>query len=1190
MSRARFLLLVALGAVCVLSAVQARADVYGRIRGVVTDPSGAVIPKAKVTALNTGTGISTTTVSGADGSYQFLQLAAPGIYNVSAEADGFKRVEVDGIQLNLNEIFVENLKMELGSVAERVTVTELSTVQVETTSIESGTTINALEIENAPLETRSFVDLMKLQPGVVEASDARGGSGYGNYASNGSEADQDSYLINGIDNNDLPLNEVQINVNLDAVSEFKVVTNTINPEYGRNSGAIVNAVVKSGTNQFHGSGFEFYRDTFLDSKGFFLPADVYHQNLFGGTVGGPVWKNHTFFFFAYQGNRYRSPESQGDCGCASPGTVKVFPGNPLTEAYTDLTTSTGTSPFPLVGDNGTTYPAGTEYQTIFPNGTIPSADINPVSQKLLSFVPAPTVNSTYEFTPLDRGTDDQVLTRIDHAFTSKDSLWVYALWERYPVVDDLPFVGATVPGFATTSKQHWGQYAAAYDHTFSSSTLNEVTIGYTRFNYQDLYPVTPTAPSSVGFSVNPQLATGEGLPVVELNGPSSAGVNFWLGFSEDGPQPRIDQTYQVGDSLSKIVGGHTLKMGFTMRRFEVYNPFSHLNDGFYDFAGAGPFTTGDVAADFLLGIPDSYEQASGDTANGRARQYYSYFQDQWKIRRNLTLTIGTGWSIDTPMVDNYHDNHAGIAFRPGQQSTIFPNAPAGYVFQGDPGVNAAGTTKYRHFGPRVGFAYSPDWGWLTGGPGKTSIRAGYGIYYNRFNEETATQTQGSPPFALASLGAGDLGASPGFANPFSGYALNTGSIPGCAVSVPVCTVSEANPFPYAPSANAAFPPLSVSVYDPNITVPDAQNYNLTIERQFGNNTIVSLAYVGSQGRHLLLPEELNPGINPAGCAANPTCISERTSQPTSFPGNFKYPGNIFESIGDVTTNGTSNYNALQATVNHNLANGLQLLVSYTYSHALDEASGFENAGFGGGGFGGFGQLRATNPFNPKLYDYGDSNYDARQRLVISYNYSFPSLRHFHMFQWIPSRITDGWRMNGTTTFQSGFPLDVVDGALPSLSSSLETFYFGDGAGWDVPNVAGPIQYVNPRTPQFPNDAPAPQNYWFKVPDPNTVSTSCSATPGCTIGPFSAPAWGTEGNAGRDIIHGPGRNNFDVAFMKETQVTESTSLELRFEFYNFFNHTQFDPNGITTDFNSGAFGTETAAFPPRTIQMAAKFFF
>jgi len=440
MRTGRYVLLVALGTLSFLTVNVARADVYGKIRGTVTDPSGAVIPKANVVATNTGTGISTATVSGQDGSYEFLQLAAPAIYNITAELPGFKKVEVDDIHLELNQIFVENLRLELGSVAETVSVSETAITQVETTSIELGTVINATTIVNTPLEGRSFVDLMKTQPGVVEASDGRGGSGYGNYSANGSQSDQDSYLINGMDNNDLPLNEVQINVSPDAIAEFKMVTNTINPEYGRNSGAIINSTIKSGTNTFHGDVFDFYRDTTLNAKPFFQPtAQVFHQNLFGGTVGGPIWKDHTFFFFSYQGDRFRRPEDSGDCGCTSPGTSQVFNASELNRVFPDLMTSSKVSPFPLVDDNGNTQPAGTPYSTIFSNGTIPKIDINPISQTLMGFVPPAGGSGNFEFNPVVRVTDDQLLLRIDHSFNSKDAIWGYALWERFPTTDD-PFL------------------------------------------------------------------------------------------------------------------------------------------------------------------------------------------------------------------------------------------------------------------------------------------------------------------------------------------------------------------------------------------------------------------------------------------------------------------------------------------------------------------------------------------------------------------------------------------------------------------------------------------------------------------------------------------------------------------------------------------------------------------------------
>ncbi len=1131
----------------------ARADqLYGSIRGVVADPSGAVIPAATVTATDVNTGISHQLKTSADGSFEFLNLIVPATYDVAVQKSGFQRFVSRSIILNINQTYVVNVVLKVGAPTEQVTVSA-NPAQVESTSMERGTVINSRLILDIPLNGRNWVQLQQLEPGVVAASDDTS-----NYATNGSQPEQNSYLINGTDDNDLPLNTVQVTPSADAIAEFKMVTNTINPEYGRNSGAILNAVIKSGTNQFHGDGFDFFREPSLNARNFFQPAPaIFHRNQFGGTVGGPLWKNHTFFFFSYQGTRETQPEVSADCGCPTPGAVPVFSQAQRDGVFPGLATSTSTSPFPLVGDNGQTYPAGTPYSTIFSNGTIPSADFNPISSNLLNkYVPLPTVGSLYEFNPGLNSIDDQYLTRIDETIDSNDSIWGYFLWERNPDTQVIPFTGATVPGFAQIDKVHWQQYTAAWNHTFNGTTLNEARIGYTRLNFFSVAPQTPMAPSSAGFTgITPQLTSGEGLPVVNVLG------YFDLGFSTNGPQPRIDQTYQATDNFSKVVGNHTLKLGFNMLRFQVYNPFSHVNDGEFNFNGTGMYSTGDPAADFLLGIPDNYSQGSGDILNERTQEYYSYAQDQWRIRPTLTLTYGVGWSIDTPNVDNYHDNHAGVAFRPGEQSTVFPTAPTGYVFQGDPGVNAFGLTQWKDFAPRFGFAYTPDWGWLTGGSGKASIRAGYGIYFNRFNGETTNQTEGSPPFALNSFGVTDANAtnpalpplSPSFANPFADIAGK--------YSIP-------NKFPYTPSSTPNFSlyyPISVSVYDPNISIPYAENFSLTVERQLGASTILSLGYVGATGHRLLLATELNPGINPSGCAANPVCAANPGYQPVLFPGNYNYPGNILASIGDVATVGNSNYNSLQATINKHFSHGLQFLTSYTWSHAMDDSSGYENSGFGGSGSGGFGQLRSINPFNREAADYGPSIYDATNRLVISYVYQFPSVRHFNYFTRLPSRLTDGWQISGMTTFQSGFPLDVVDSAFPSLTSSFYTYYtYSGGAGWDVPNVAGPTKYLNPRS--------NPTNLWFS---PSS---------------FSAPALGTEGNAGRNLLRGPGLNNFDFALEKGLRITESTRMELRFEFYNLFNHTQFDPAGITTDFNSPAFGTETAAYSPRVIQLGAKFYF
>ena len=529
------------------------------------------------------------------------------------------------------------------------------------------------------------------------------------------------------------------------------------------------------------------------------------------------------------------------------------------------------------------------------------------------------------------------------------------------------------------------------------------------------------------------------------------------------------------------------------------------------------------------------------------------------MRNDLTITYGLGWSIDTPLVDNYHNNHAEVAFRPGQQSIVFPEAPTGYVFQGDPGVNAFGTTQFKDFGPRLGFAYSPNWGRLTGGPGQTSIRGGYGIYYNRSSGEPTYESQGLPPYGVTSFGAGDIGASPSFAAPFSGYIAGAGGA--------VTPASIPNKFPYALSGQpnfSFFEPMSISVYDPNVSIPYAENYSLTVQRQIGASSVISLAYVGAEGHRLLITHELNPGLNPAGCAATPACASDPAQQPVNFPGNYAYPGNIIASIGEISTVGNSNYNSLQLSWDKRFSHGLQFLAAYTWSHSLDDGSGFENTGFNGGGFGGFGNIRSINPFNQKLWDYGDSIFDARNRLVISYVYQIPSVRRFHALQFLPAKVTDGWQMSRDYHVSKRVPAgcgrqraSFVDRQFLPVLLHLRNCLLGRSQCGGTGAVR---ESANER------DKPVVQSQRVR-----------------------GSGMGTQGNAGRDILRGPGINNFDFAMMKDTALTENTRLELRFEFFNFFNHTQFDPNGISTDINSATFGQELSARAPRLIQLAGKFF-
>jgi hypothetical protein len=1104
-------------------------NVYATVRGSVTDSTGAILSGVKVTATNTQTGVTTTTTSGNSGQYEFLQLPV-GSYSISASRQGFKTFKSTAFTLAVNQIYDLPVSMQVGEVSETVEV-KAEAVQVETTSIQQQTVINSSQIVDLPLIGRNFTQLEQLAPGVMSASDR-----FGTFSVNGSQTQQSSYLVNGTDSNDIALNTPGILPSPDAIQEFNLISSTINPEYGRNSGGIVNALIKSGTNSFHGNAFDFYRDTFLNDRNFFTAGPqqpIFHQNVFGGTFGGPIWKDKTFFFLSYQGT-YNA--------IGNPTVTTVFSPDQRNGIFPDVATSTAKSPFPLKGEDGVIHPKGTPYSTLFPTGHIPTSDFNSISAGLLTqFVPLPNAaGNGFSFNPANTGKTDQGIARVDHNFNSSDQIWGVFIENNNRATQGLPFTGATLPGFATFSTANTKEITFAYNHTFSPTTLNEVRLGYFRLNFDAVEPQQVISPSSFGFTgITPQNPAAAQLPVIAVTG------LFTLGYSDNGPQPRKDQNYQFTDNFTKIVGKHTFKFGFDARRFQVDNPFFARNDGHYDFGGSGGFSTGDSGADFLLGIPDDYNQQSGAVINARAYEYYGYGQDQWKIKSNLTLTYGAGYQVDTPYNNNQFGGKAFNCFRPGQQSSIFPTAPAGLLFPGDGDCTQSGTTiKYGHIGPRFGFAWSPSLGRISGGTGKFSIRGGFGIYFNRYEEETALQNLGAPPFGVSSGGAGDAGLSPGFANPFAAVD-GSGAI--------------GNKFPFTPPPLGSavdftfFEPMSINTNSPTVSTPYSMNFNLNMQREFAGNTVVSLGYVGSLGRHLYRAYEANP-ITLAGaaaCLANPVCVANRAIQHPLFPTHSVVDGSIFGSVGTQFTDGTSNYNALQANLTKGMTHGLSLITSYTWSHAIDNGSSFENSGFGN---------RGTNPFFPNL-NVGDSANDARQRLVIGYVYAIPSLHH--MANWAPDRIFGGWKLTGITTFQTGFPINFNDTGFRSLT--CDAFVFYDCA--DNPIQLTDVSTLNPRTSTFKNKP----NFFFNPAD------------------FKRQAIGSFGNTGRNSLHGPGINNFDFSLQKDTKITERTSFQVGIEAYNLFNHTQFctATSCVNANTASSNFGRITAAANGRLVQLRGK---
>ncbi len=1213
------ILALVIGVIALLVAVQpALADnLYGSIRGTVIDPSGAAMAGAIITATNTDTGIVRRETTNQTGGFVFQQLAI-GNYKVSVSSPNFKTYQAAGIHLDLDQVYSLNVKLEVGAVSEAVQV-EANPVQVQQTDMQLGTTIEGQQLVDLPLNGRNWTQLQQLQPGIIGTSDRFGGAN-GAYSGNGAGTQQNSFMINGVDSNDSSLNTALVVPSPDAIGEFRLVANTLNPEYGRNSGTVINATIKSGTNAFHGSGFEFYRDTFLDARNYFeygctdpfgnLKSDCrspFHQNEYGGTVGGPILKNKTFFFFSYQGYKQRVPQSPAN-------TVQVYTpamfnnGDFTSRAFTG---NTDLNPVPMFGDSASPCPVAggaqcpalsQPYSALFSTGTVPTQDFNPLSVKLVNqFVPLANSGQVV-VSPTTTAHDHELLGRIDHHLTNNDQLWFYGLWETHPSQDTLPFTGTTLPGLPEAALRHTHQYSISWTHTFSPTTLNELRLGYTRFNFSAVTPVNPINPTTYGFTgITPQNPKVASLPVMTT-------PLFTLGFSANGPQPRIQNVYQLNDNFSKVRGRHTIKAGFTVDRPSIDNPFYNNNGGNFSFAGAGGFSTGDGAVDFLLGIPDSYNQGSGSVVHAKAHEIYAYVQDQWQIRSNLTLTFGTGYDIETPWVNNYANGLIMGAWRPGQQSTVFPTAPAGFVYPGDKGMTKYGGAQVRYdlFAPRLGFAWSPD-------PArKWSVHGGIGLYYNRSEEELSLQTLTNAPFAITSNGAGSACGSVGFATPFSDA---TGK---CSTAIP---------FPFTPPSPgdknidfSQFEPIGFGFtgVDPRVTAPRSTNFNLTIERQLDKATILSLAYVGNRGRHEEGAFDGNlagqaPGVNPftatyiaPNAPAGSTALCTRGSRMlvdypgTTIPvcpqtsatenadltwslgapvaGATPYNLALYGHPGIELTEFNSRYDSLQLTVNRRFSRGLQVLAAYTWSRYFDQTSSLESNAF---------NFPGINPFCPQCM-WAPSGNDAPQRFVVSYTYTLPFYSLTHKWR----KLTDDWNLAGIYTLQHGTPVGVFDFRNYSTTCDNSAGFFAcPGQAMQV----GKVQFANPRTPvvECGSTPPVADNYWIA-----SGSLGCNAPPAA----FAVPASGTLGTASRNPFYGPGINYGDMAIEKRIHIDEGRYIELRFETYNTFNHANF-ANPTDNGFNSedvqslfGVFGkiystkTITTNGEGRAVQIGAKFYF
>jgi len=1174
----RFLLVLSV-CIFVIMASNAHADVTGFILGTVTDPSGAVVPGATVKLSNPDTGLQRTAVTSTGGDYEFLAVPVGVNYSLTVEAPSFRQTVQSGMTLQVNQRLRVDVQLEVGQVAETVNVNS-QTVQVETTNTQLGDVIDDRKMTALPLNGRSYLDLLGLQAGVSPLNATGNGqpvSGNlttGQVSVNGQRENTNSFMVNGGTVEDRGSNGASIVPTLDSIQEFRLLTNSFDAEYGHFSGAIVNAITKSGTNSMHGTLFEFLRNDKLDARNFFAnERGVFRRNQFGFAAGGPIIKNRLFFFSDYQGTR---EAEAGTSALVSVPSIQERSGDFSdvgTTGFAPLTgtvrgdTSPGAMASVLTQRLGYTVKPGEPYWVpgcdtasaamvgicVFPNEVIPKRAMSPAALGTLGFIPLPTGTSAggqpfFSTTGLATTVrDDKLGERVDLATTGTGN------WAFYYHFDDAtvgnPYGQSDIPGFASQLPSRAQQVNMSNTKIFGPTAVNELRLNYVRVAYPGNVPTQGLGKvSTFGFTeggqglipANPAI---EGVPQIYLN---QLGVNFGSAVTDGNYQ----NTYQLLDGFSKIVGRHTLKFGGSDQANQWNRRGGPLPNGQFQFNGG---ETGNDFADFLLGAPDVFIQSSRQFIDARSDTFDVYGQDSFHVLPNLTINYGLRWEVSQPWSDTQNRIQA---FIPGQQSTVFPNSPTGWLFPGDKGIpSTLGHTRYDNFAPRFGIAYAPSGSsglskFLFGEGGKTSIRAGAGTFYTIFDTTGTTYETGDAPFGFYYVSPTPIYLETPYLS-----RISSSDNPG-----------QRFPFvPPVPGSAESFAPFQPIAYSPAFSLgnklPYAIDLNFTIQRQFGKSTIVTVGYVGTIGRHLFSMEEFNPG-NAARCleirslyiaagqpggACGPygedtiykidgqTFYGTRPYSVTSgrylSQGELDFGDNTYES-----TIANSDYHSFQATVNKSMG-PLRFLAAYTFGKSLDDASAF-------------GDL--INPFNNRQ-SRALSAFDITSNFVASYSYSLP-FQHLNTTGFVRALLSN-WDIAGITRFSTGLPVTLFASGDTSLCGCEG---FGTGAV-DTPNYNGqPVTIYNPRNSGF-----------------QYFDTS----------PFSYPQLGNEGTANRRFFHGPGLDNTDLSLVKGVRINERFALDIRAEFFNAFNHAQF--NNPTGNLASSTFGRVTSARDPRIGQLALK---
>lgn len=1135
-------ILVLLVAFLILPVGLIAQEASGRIVGVVADPSGSVIPRAKVTVTNVATGVTSETTTGDDGSYQVLLLPA-GSYKVSAEATGFRKTVTGEEKLDIDRALKVDLKLEVGSTTETVQV-EANASGVETVSAMLSSVVTGNQIHSAPLNGRNVMDLATLMPGVIPAvagpTTTAGGTGF---SIAGARTDSITFLLDGGLNSNLLNNGLVLNPNPDAVEEFRVLSSNYSAEYGRNAGGIVSVITRSGSNEYHGSLYEYVRNSYFNANAFFnneqgLPRDTLKRNQFGVVVGGPIsipklvdGRNRLFFMMAYQGQRQTQLQTSSK--------VNVYTPAELNGDFSH-SNSSGTGPDTKVVNFLTKYPFFQPNPALAAQGIIDPAKINPIATNYIKAGLLPTSPTGFLFGQgAAQDNRDELTEKLDFVLTQNDHLSFTLGSNRNPVIS--PFAFANVPGYsnATLANRYLG--SANYTKTISPSLINEFRFTAQRNNQLQAVPVGKAPkPSDLGVGITPDDPTGP--PILGF-------TSMTAGFSPQGPTALIDNTYTWSDQLTWIKGRHAFKAGFSYSPYQNNTAYDFYVNGEFFFygTGGGSFSQND-RADFLMGLPDEFLQFPRAPSNIRSHNIAGFLQDEWKVRRNLTLTLGIRYEYSSPKLDLQGRSFSAIL---GRQSTVFPNAPLGLVFPGDANTPVGSNFPDKNdWAPRFGFAWDPK------GNGKMSIRGGFGMFYDILKGEDNLQFNGQAPF----FGTADLFFDPLSANP---------SKPSNYLSQPFVAVGQPNPFPSQPPAknlnfaDAGYTPGfgagGVYFVDPHLRTPYAFQYNLSVQRELFQNMTLEVSYIGSTSHKLTSLTEGNPFV-----------LGTKTrlfnAQPGVAPGTFSYL-DTFRNVGN------AHYNSLATGLTKRYGDvrylgNLQFQLSYTYGHSIDNVSGFRSRD-------------SRVPYYNFNQFVGSSDFDLTHFVAFSGSWELPFAK---AWQSGSRRITKGWTLNPIITYRSGQTLDILAG-LSRSSTRPGPSGAGDSNLVRANLVGSGVTFLNPSNFTTATTGRS-GNFFF---DPSNFERANLLALYSSGAAALDPSLRTFGTLGRNAFRGPDRTNVNLSFGKITDLYgDKVKLEIHADFFNALNHTEF--NAPSTSITSSLFGQVSGTGDPRIIQLAARFTF